>query len=111
MKRAEDADGLPTLARTGRIRQSCRRDRERFRRSSSARVHGEDQSTSGLSSFIRYGTFCRASAQSLIEIIQTSPGSDISAMAQAGVPALGIMQDGRTYFNYHHSAADTLGQD
>jgi Zn-dependent M28 family amino/carboxypeptidase len=45
---------------------------------------------------------------SLIEIIQTSPGSDISAMAQAGVPALGIMQDGRTYFNYHHSAADTL---
>jgi Zn-dependent M28 family amino/carboxypeptidase len=44
----------------------------------------------------------------LIEIIQTSPGSDISAMAQAGVPALGIMQDGRTYFNYHHSAADTL---
>jgi len=45
---------------------------------------------------------------SLIEIIQTSPGSDISAMAQASVPALGIMQDGRTYFNYHHSAADTL---
>ena len=45
---------------------------------------------------------------SLIEIIQTSPGSDISAMAQTGVPALGIMQDGRTYFNYHHSAADTL---
>jgi Zn-dependent M28 family amino/carboxypeptidase len=45
---------------------------------------------------------------SLIEIIQTSPGSDISAMAQAGVPTLGIMQDGRTYFNYHHSAADTL---
>jgi Zn-dependent M28 family amino/carboxypeptidase len=45
---------------------------------------------------------------SLIESIQTSPGSDISAMAQAGVPALGIMQDGRTYFNYHHSAADTL---
>jgi len=45
---------------------------------------------------------------STIRIIQTSPGSDISAMAQAGVPALGIMQDGRTYFNYHHSAADTF---
>ena len=45
---------------------------------------------------------------STIKIIQTSPGSDISAMAQAGIPALGIMQDGRTYFNYHHSAADTL---
>ena len=45
---------------------------------------------------------------STIRIIQTSPGSDISAMAQAGVPALGILQDGRTYFNYHHSAADTF---
>ena len=29
-------------------------------------------------------------------------------MSEAGVPALGILQDGRTYFNYHHSAADTL---
>jgi Zn-dependent M28 family amino/carboxypeptidase len=29
-------------------------------------------------------------------------------MSQAGVPALGIMQDGRSYFNYHHTAADTL---
>jgi hypothetical protein len=24
------------------------------------------------------------------------------------VPALGILQDGRTYFHYHHTAADTL---
>ena len=29
-------------------------------------------------------------------------------MANAGVPAIGVMQDDRTYFNYHHSAADTL---
>ncbi|HKF02360.1 MAG TPA: M20/M25/M40 family metallo-hydrolase [Candidatus Sulfotelmatobacter sp.] len=36
------------------------------------------------------------------------PGADISAMSEAGVPALGILQDGRTYFNYHHTAADTL---
>src|ERR1035438_10198125 len=36
------------------------------------------------------------------------PGADIAAMAEAGVPALGILQDGRTYFNYHHTAADTL---
>jgi len=36
------------------------------------------------------------------------PGADIAAMSQAGVPALGIMQDGRTYFHYHHTAADTL---
>jgi carboxypeptidase Q len=36
------------------------------------------------------------------------PGADIAAMSENGVPALGLEQDGRTYFNYHHSAADTL---
>jgi carboxypeptidase Q len=36
------------------------------------------------------------------------PGADIAAMSQAGVPALGLEQDGRTYFHYHHTAADTL---
>jgi len=36
------------------------------------------------------------------------PGADIAGMSEAGVPALGILQDGRTYFNYHHTAADTL---
>jgi carboxypeptidase Q len=37
-----------------------------------------------------------------------APGADITAMSDAGVPALGILQDGRTYFHYHHTAADTL---
>ena len=36
------------------------------------------------------------------------PGADIAAMSDAGIPAFGVMQDGRTYFNYHHTAADTL---
>lgn len=36
------------------------------------------------------------------------PGADIAAMSENGVPALGLEQDGRTYFDYHHSAADTL---
>jgi hypothetical protein len=36
------------------------------------------------------------------------PGADIAEMSEAGVPAFGVMQDGRTYFHYHHSAADTL---
>lgn len=35
-------------------------------------------------------------------------GADISLMEQAGVPALSPIQDSRTYFHYHHSAADTL---
>jgi Zn-dependent M28 family amino/carboxypeptidase len=44
----------------------------------------------------------------LIEVSRSSPGADISDMAKAGLPAFGVMQDGRTYFNYHHTAADTL---
>lgn len=36
------------------------------------------------------------------------PGADIADMSEAGVPALGLDQDGRRYFDYHHSAADTL---
>jgi len=44
-------------------------------------------------------------------VLQTTtypPGADIEGMSNAGVPAFGLLQDGRTYFNYHHSAADTL---
>lgn len=44
----------------------------------------------------------------LINRVEFSPGSDIAPLARAGVPVFGVMQDGRTYFNYHHSAADTL---
>ena len=44
----------------------------------------------------------------LIQVVEFSPGSDIAPLAKAGVPTLGILQDARTYFNYHHTAADTL---
>jgi len=50
----------------------------------------------------------RSFGANLIKVTDRSPGSDISPMAEAGVPTFGIMQDGRTYFNYHHTAADTL---
>ena len=43
-----------------------------------------------------------------VEASSYAPGADIAAMSEAGVPALGLRQDGRTYFNYHHTAADTL---
>lgn len=36
------------------------------------------------------------------------PGADIAGMSEGGVPTLGLMQDGRAYFNYHHTSADTL---
>lgn len=34
--------------------------------------------------------------------------TDISPLADAGVPCFGLWQDGRTYFDYHHTAADTF---
>ena len=34
--------------------------------------------------------------------------TDIAPMAERGVPVLGMMQDGVDYYNYHHTAADTL---
>lgn len=37
-----------------------------------------------------------------------SPGSDIEPLVEGGIPGIGIIQDGRKYFDYHHSAADTL---
>jgi carboxypeptidase Q len=39
-----------------------------------------------------------------------SPGADIEPLVAAGVPGFGILQDSRTYFNYHHTPADTLGK-
>jgi len=45
---------------------------------------------------------------SVLQSTTYPPGADIATMSEAGVPAFGIMQDGRTYFNYHHTAADTL---
>ncbi len=35
-------------------------------------------------------------------------GADISPMAPAGVPQIGLDTDGRTYFDIHHTDADTL---
>ncbi|HJU56279.1 MAG TPA: M20/M25/M40 family metallo-hydrolase [Pyrinomonadaceae bacterium] len=44
------------------------------------------------------------------ELIRRTEGTeaDISPIAAQGVPAFGLWQDTRTYFNYHHTAADTL---
>jgi carboxypeptidase Q len=44
----------------------------------------------------------------VIRPTNVSPGSDIEPLVDAGVPGLGIIQDGRKYFDYHHTPADTL---
>jgi Zn-dependent M28 family amino/carboxypeptidase len=43
-------------------------------------------------------------------LLKRSDGTetDISPIAARGVPAFGLWQDTRSYFNYHHTAADTL---
>src|SRR5437867_6829095 len=35
-------------------------------------------------------------------------GADIEPLEKAGIPAFSPLQDSRFYFNYHHTAADTL---
>lgn len=44
----------------------------------------------------------------LLQVVPFAPGADLAGMANAGIPTLGVLQDGRSYFNYHHTAADTL---
>ena len=50
----------------------------------------------------------RANGAPLLRPVQFSPGTDIAPLHLAGVPTFGPIQDGRTYFDYHHTAADTF---
>jgi len=40
--------------------------------------------------------------------IQPGVGADIGPLTQKGVPSFAPWFDARTYFNYHHTAADTF---
>jgi len=44
----------------------------------------------------------------LLQLVPQSPETDIEPLSDKGVPALGIWQNGLSYFSYHHTAADTL---
>jgi carboxypeptidase Q len=50
----------------------------------------------------------QASGAGIIRQSQNAEGSDVSPVDAAGVPTFAPIQDNRTYFNYHHTAADTL---
>jgi carboxypeptidase Q len=50
----------------------------------------------------------RATGARLLLPAQSSPGTDIAPLDSARVPTFGPIQDGRTYFDYHHTAADTF---
>lgn len=49
----------------------------------------------------------RSSGAGVLVAVQDT-GADISFLGAAGVPTFAPIQDSRTYFNYHHTAADTL---
>lgn len=44
----------------------------------------------------------------VIRAANSSVGADISSLEDAGVPGLAPNQDGRHYFDYHHTPADTF---
>lgn len=50
----------------------------------------------------------QSSNAGIIRRSENAEGADISPLDAAGVPTFAPIQDTRTYFNYHHTAADTL---
>jgi carboxypeptidase Q len=53
------------------------------------------------------GAFLQESGAGALELSEHA-GADIEPMEKAGVPAFAPIQDGRFYFNFHHTPADTL---
>ncbi len=49
----------------------------------------------------------QASGAGLLQM-RDEVGADIDPLAKLGVPNFSLIQDSRFYFNYHHTAADTL---
>ena len=53
-------------------------------------------------------TILQASGAGVTRQTTVPAGADISPLDEAGVPTFAPIQDVRAYFNYHHTAADTL---
>jgi carboxypeptidase Q len=63
--------------------------------------------TEALAFFPPLSEILRSQGASLVQP-QASVSSDISTLTARGVPSFAPWYDTRTYFNYHHNAADTL---
>jgi carboxypeptidase Q len=50
----------------------------------------------------------QSSGAGVVRLVTDSVGADISLLERAGVPGFAPIQDDRTYFNYHHTPADTF---
>jgi hypothetical protein len=57
--------------------------------------------------FAPVATILQESGASTLDLVEHC-GADIEPLEKAGVPAFSPIQDSRFYFNYHHTAADTL---
>jgi carboxypeptidase Q len=54
------------------------------------------------------GKILQSSGAGILSFSEHAGGADISPLTKLGVPGFSPIQDSRTYFNYHHTAADTL---
>lgn len=54
------------------------------------------------------GKILQSSGAGILSLSEHAGGADISPLTKLGVPGFSPIQDNRTYFNYHHTAADTL---
>jgi hypothetical protein len=61
----------------------------------------------GKSFFEPVAKILRKSGAGILSLAE-HPGADITPLTKLGVPGFSPIQDNRTYFNYHHTAADTL---
>ena len=50
----------------------------------------------------------QTSGAGLLTLSEYAGGADVGPMTKLGVPGFSPIQDNRTYFHYHHTAADTL---
>lgn len=50
----------------------------------------------------------QSSGAGVLDFNQNAGGADIGPLTKLGVPGFSPIQDNRTYFHYHHTAADTL---
>jgi carboxypeptidase Q len=62
----------------------------------------------GLEMLAPISAVLRRSGAGLMTLSFTPVQADITPLERAGVPGFGLTQDGRTYFSYHHTAADTF---
>jgi hypothetical protein len=57
--------------------------------------------------FAPVANILQESGSGILDLVEHC-GADIEPLEKAGVPAFSPIQDSRFYFNYHHTAADTL---